>query len=360
MKNESLSRMMNKLIAAICKSDVILVNGQKHLVCLSYNSERFDAPIVSLKASNKFRDYFFKMAKTMSIPCLENKLLAAALFDEVDEGNCIPEKFFTPVSKIYSEIAEKMEQIDSSNFDAKLSQNIMSQFYNDTKHACKRAERYFFRNSSAAERKNLANKDILEYIEEHLAAFAQKHGLNLRISDNAFGERNFCIDSSLFWGIQKNNPAFCFWQMLTVSLLDRKIYVASLGRFRAFDIDDAFFVLDYYIAVFEYCEEKLIDNIKKYSSEFSITFKSYSLAQDMAKTMLELNRKNKGIEYSFDSDTTVMDIYLEKHSAQKGGRYEVVLTYNAFLLNPTAFKNFIANPRRKNTWNFWCRETACG
>lgn len=356
MKNENLSKKMNKLLAAACEADAILMNGQKHLLGLCYNTEYYDAPIVCFKTSNKFRDYFFKIAQTMRIPCLENKLLATALFDEIDEGDCISEKYFVPVTRIYSEIAEKMEQVDSSNFDKKLSQNILSQFCGDARHVCKRAERRFLKNPPFAQKKYLTDKDTLEYIEKYLVAFAQKYELDIRISDNTFGERNFCIDSSLFWDIQKSNPSFSFWQMLTVSLLDRKIYVASLGRFRAFDIEDAVFALNYYTAVFEYCGEKLVDNIKKYSSELWINFKSYSLAQDMVKTMLELNRKTNGIEYSFDSDTTVMDIYLEKHNAQKGERYEVVLTYNAFMRNPTAFKDFIANPRRKTTWNFWCRK----
>lgn len=360
MKNESLSKNMNKLLAAACEADAILMNGQKHLLGLSYNTEYYDAPIVCFKTSNKFRDYFFKIAQTMRIPCLENKLLATALFDEIDEGDCISEKYFVPVTRIYSEIAEKMEQVDSSNFDKKLSQNILSQFCGDARHVCKRAERRFLKKPPFAQKKYLTDKDTLEYIEKYLVAFAQKYELDIRISDNTFGERNFFIDSSLFWDIQKSNPSFSFWQMLTVSLLDRKIYVASLGRFRAFDIDNAFFALDYYIAVFDYCGEELVDDIKKHSIEFSITFKSYNLAQDMAKTMLELNHKKEGIEYSFNSDTTVMTIYLQKtDGTEKEKKYMVVITYNAFLRDPTAFKDFIANPRPKNTWNFWCRKTCC-
>ena len=360
MKNESLSRKMNRCLRKISRHDVILTNGQKHIVCLFYNQECYDAPILIFKASNKFQDYFFKIAQTMRIPCLENKLLATALFDEVDEGDYISEKFFIPVSKIYTEILGNRKRDHPNDFDVKLPRVIMSQFYGVTRDVCKSAERKVCKTPPAAETKRLADKDVLEYVEDRMSVFAEKYGLDLRISDNPFGERHFCIDSLIFWDIQKSNLGSCFWQMLTVSLLDRKIYVGNVGRFRAFDIEDAVFALNYYTAVFEYCGEKLVDNIKKYSSELWINFKSYSLAQDMVKTMLELNRKNNGIEYSFDSDTTVMDIYLEKHNAQKGERYEVVLTYNAFLRAPAAFKDFIANPRRKTTWNFWCRKTIRG
>ena len=352
MKNENLSKKMNKLLAAICKSDVILVNGQKYAVGLYYEQGLFDDPIVLLKTSNLYSDYFFKIVRAMSIPYLEDKLLAAALFKETGERECISNKFIAPVANLYSKYVKKIEQVDPSNFDERLSNDVMSIFNLNVRRACKSAERKVLKTLPVAERKQFSDKDTLGYIEELLTVFANKNGLNLRISDKAFVERNFCIDSMIVMDIQNCKLNFSFWQMLNVSLLERKIYVGNIGRFRVFDIEDVVYALDYYVELFSCCEKKIFDDIAKLYNEFGITFKSYSLAQNMVKTMLDMNRKNNAIEYLLYSDTAVISIILQK-------KYMVTITYNAFLHSPAAFKDFIANPRPKKTWNFCCRETIC-
>ncbi len=357
MKNEAFSRKMNKRLAAVCSSNVILKNGQEHLVCLYYDKENFDAPVVRLKASNQFNDYFLKAANSLNIPCLENKLLAKHLFDESDERKLIPEKYEKTIAEIYSALPRFSSENETDKFNKELRYDTLLTLQGLEGGICKSAGIKIFKKRKGAAKTRLDDDEILELVEERLETLADEYILNLKVTDTLFGGREFFIG----YLPVADDPKYDFWQTFIVSLAERKTYVGGKIRFRAFDIEDVGLALDYYTALFSVCKDKLPRDAQVYCKEFEINFKSYEIAQNTVKTLLEANRKNTGIDYSFYSNKAVMKIYLQKNSgAQNPKKYMVTITYNAFLRDPAVFKDFIANPRPKNAWNFWCRETTCG
>ncbi len=357
MKNEVFSRKMNKLLAAICRSDVIIKNGREHLVCLYYDKENFDAPIVLLKASNQFNDYFLRVAHSLCISCIDERELAKNLFDDSEEGKLIPEKYIKPILEIYSYLPSFFCVNKMLKFNEELRYGSLLNLQELENYVCKGAEIEFFKKRKGSDKTFLDDYEILALVEEQLKTLADEYFLSLKVTDTSFESREFFI---AYFPVS-DEPMYIFWQTFTVCLAERKIYVGGKIRFRAFEIEEVGLALDYYKALFERCDEKLRKDAQKIYKKFEITFRSYDIAQNTVKIMLDLNKKNAGIEYTFYSDKLVMIIYLKKITdEEKTRKYKVVITYNAFMRNPTAFKEFIANPQPMTTYNFWCRETILG
>ena len=98
--------------------------------------------------------------------------------------------------------------------------------------------------------------------------------------------------------------------------------------------------------------EKLRKNIKDYYDEFEINPRLYDIAKNSIKTILEINYNSTGIEYALDdSMKTQATVYL-RDIENKAKMYEVCITYNEFLRNPIAFKDFIEEAKILKKWNF--------
>ena len=67
-----------------------------------------------------------------------------------------------------------------------------------------------------------------------------------------------------------------------------------------------------------------------------------------------MNSNQNGIDFVCYNDSIVTTIYLHKQNCTK--MYEFTITYKEFLRCPEAFKEMIANPHKKEEWNFWCHE----
>lgn len=342
---------MNDKFISFC--DVAIKNGSQHIVFLYFDKEELDPPAVIFKSSSQFNDYYIKVAQSYGIPCLERKLFAKRLFDEAEEEKYIPEKFINPITELYASLPSFSSENEVDIFKWELNRNIFTSLGNLERQICNQAERMFFKCRKNYPSACLDDKDILARIEGRLETFADKCGLDLRINDTMTDRRDFYIHSLPM----TEEPEFYFWQILIVSTSERKIYVGSRTCFREFEIKDAELALDYYTALFGTCNEKLRKDARRHCNEFKITSKSYDIAQSAIKTMLDLNRKNTGFEYNLNSNKIIMTIILEKdNDDKKAKKYEIVITCNEFLRAPKAFKDFIANPRRKNAWNFWCKE----
>lgn len=281
------------------------------------------------------------------------KIVDKTLFEEAEEDKYVPKKYVNQIAEIYSLLPCFSSTNEVDNFNEDLKRNVFMSLGNLERQICKQAEKKFFKTIKEYTSTILNDKDVFERIEDRLESFADKCNLNLRIKDAIIGQREFCIESLPM----TDEPQFNFWQTLMVSTTERKIYIASKTRLRKFEIKDTELALDYYMALFDVCNKKLGKDARRHCSEFRITSKSYDIAKNAIKTMLDSNRKNAGFEYTFNSNKIIMVICLQKNSgAQNVKSYEIAITCSEFLRNPTAFKNFIANPKRKCAWNFWCKE----
>lgn len=344
---------MNDSLMKIAFCNVVIKNGSENIICLYFNERLPCAPIVIFKSSSQFIDYYIKVAQSYCISCVERKLLAKRLFEEAEEDKYVPQKYVNQIAEIYSLLPCFSSTNEVDNFNEDLKHDVFMSLGNLERHICKQAERKFFNAIKDYNSTPFNEKDVLARIEDRLESFADKCSLNLIIKDTITGRREFCIESLPM----TDEPQFNFWQTLMLSTTERKIYIGSKTRLRKFEIKDAELALDYYMALFDVCNKKLGKDARRHCSEFRITSKSYDIAKNAIKTMLDSNRKNAGFEYTFNSNKIIMVICLQKNSgAQNVKSYEIAITCSEFLRNPTAFKNFIANPKRKCAWNFWCKE----
>ena len=86
------------------KADVVITNPTHYAVALEYNRALMPAPTVVAKGADLIAQRIREVAMENSVPIMENKPLAQALFKEVEIGDAIPEKFYEVMSTILAEI----------------------------------------------------------------------------------------------------------------------------------------------------------------------------------------------------------------------------------------------------------------
>jgi flagellar biosynthesis protein FlhB len=98
LRKEVLKR--SKSMANVPKADVLITNPTRLAVALSYQHGTSGAPQVIAKGSGEMARKMREMASRHHIPIVQNKLLARALFREVDYEGYVPEKWYPQVAKI--------------------------------------------------------------------------------------------------------------------------------------------------------------------------------------------------------------------------------------------------------------------
>lgn len=144
--------------------------------------------------------------------------------------------------------------------------------------------------------------------------------------------------------------------MIAVSIPEQKIYVENGTVFNVFDIKEAEIALDYVNLMIKTCTEEIKKNIEEFYKEFDINPKVCDIVANSVKSILRNNYNQTGMEYNFNSDKTVLDIFLKNKEKPNSKMFVVIISHKEFLRNPEAFQKFIENPKRKDEWNFWCRE----
>lgn len=92
----ALSRMMQE----VPKADVIVTNPTHIAVALKYDQDLNFAPIVLAKGVDIIAENIKKTGKENSIPIVENKPLARAIYETVDIGDIIPEELYEAVAEV--------------------------------------------------------------------------------------------------------------------------------------------------------------------------------------------------------------------------------------------------------------------
>jgi flagellar biosynthetic protein FlhB len=98
LRKEMLKR--SKSMANVPKADVLITNPTRLAVALSYQHGTSGAPQVIAKGAGDLARKMRETASRHQIPIVQNKLLARALFREVDYDGYVPEKWYPQVAKI--------------------------------------------------------------------------------------------------------------------------------------------------------------------------------------------------------------------------------------------------------------------
>jgi flagellar biosynthetic protein FlhB len=98
LRKEMLKR--SKSMAKLPSADVLITNPTRLAVALSYSHGKSGAPQVVAKGAGDLARKMRELAGKHSIPIVQNRELARALFREVDYDGYVPEKWYPQVAKI--------------------------------------------------------------------------------------------------------------------------------------------------------------------------------------------------------------------------------------------------------------------
>jgi flagellar biosynthetic protein FlhB len=96
--------MLRNMMKAVPKADVVITNPTHFAVALEWDRVTMVAPTVTAKGADRVAEKIKALAADNGVPLVENKPLARALFEEVDVGDTIPEKFYEVLATILAQI----------------------------------------------------------------------------------------------------------------------------------------------------------------------------------------------------------------------------------------------------------------
>jgi flagellar biosynthetic protein FlhB len=97
---------MQRLRKDVPTADVVVTNPTHYAVAIKYDSETMAAPKVVAKGADYVAIRIRQIAAERGIPMVERKPLARALYETVEVGHPIPEKFYRAVAEILAYIYE--------------------------------------------------------------------------------------------------------------------------------------------------------------------------------------------------------------------------------------------------------------
>jgi len=89
-----------RMMKEVPKADVVITNPTHLAVALRYDRGNMAAPVVIAKGAGILAKKIKEIARSSSIPIVENKPLAQALYKTVEIGDIIPEKWYKTVAEI--------------------------------------------------------------------------------------------------------------------------------------------------------------------------------------------------------------------------------------------------------------------
>ena len=95
-----MERARHRMMDAVPKADVIIVNPTHYAVALEYKMDKMDAPIVVAKGLDNIALKIREIAEEHDIPIVENPPLARALFASVEIDQMIPSEHFKAVAEV--------------------------------------------------------------------------------------------------------------------------------------------------------------------------------------------------------------------------------------------------------------------
>ena len=97
---------MQRLRKDVPKADVVVTNPTHLAVAIAYDAEMMMAPKVVAKGADEIALRIRQIAAEFGIPLVERRPLARALYDAVEVGQYIPERFYRAIAEILAYIYE--------------------------------------------------------------------------------------------------------------------------------------------------------------------------------------------------------------------------------------------------------------
>ncbi len=109
-KRRSLARdrARRRMIASVPKATVVIANPTHYAIALRYDRAKGGAPLVVAKGADLIALKIREIASKHSVPIVEDKPLARAMYDAVEVGQWIPPEFYRAVAKILHHIYTRL------------------------------------------------------------------------------------------------------------------------------------------------------------------------------------------------------------------------------------------------------------
>ncbi len=109
-----LQMAMHRLRKDVPKADVVVTNPTHLAVAIQYDPDSMMAPKVVAKGADYIALRIRQMATELGIPIVERKPLARALYDSVEVGQYVPEKFYRAIAEILAYVYELTGRSESA------------------------------------------------------------------------------------------------------------------------------------------------------------------------------------------------------------------------------------------------------
>lgn len=96
--------LTRNMLQAVPRADVVITNPTHYSVAMEYNRVVSPAPVVVAKGVDSMALKIREIAEENSVPLMENKPLARALYREVEIGDEIPEQYYEVLATILAEV----------------------------------------------------------------------------------------------------------------------------------------------------------------------------------------------------------------------------------------------------------------
>jgi flagellar biosynthetic protein FlhB len=96
--------LVRNMMRAVPKADVVITNPTHYSVAIEYDRMVMEAPTVTAKGVDAIALKIREIAEENDVPLVENKPLARTLYQEVEIGDAIPEKYYEVMAIILAEV----------------------------------------------------------------------------------------------------------------------------------------------------------------------------------------------------------------------------------------------------------------
>ena len=96
--------LTRNMMQAVPKADVVITNPTHYSVAVEWNRLLMPAPTVTAKGVDLIALKIREVAREAKVPLVENKPLARTLYQEVEIGEAIPEKYYEVMAVILAEV----------------------------------------------------------------------------------------------------------------------------------------------------------------------------------------------------------------------------------------------------------------
>ena len=105
-----MERARHRMMEAVPKADVVIVNPTHYAVALEYKMEEMDAPKVTAKGMDNVALRIKAIAEENDVPIVENPPLARALFASTEIDQTIPTEHFKAVAEVIGYVMQLKNQ----------------------------------------------------------------------------------------------------------------------------------------------------------------------------------------------------------------------------------------------------------